>query len=114
MQQRQHSRSFALLRVQSRCLGLGATKELADVAVLVVGSLRQGLGHNGPLLELDAQAQMDDGMIRALVYASQHFIGYLCAREDVLLNNGLVAPDARLAPEELKKGVVSIDAAMVW
>lgn len=69
-------------------------------------SLCQCFRNDGRLVELDAQAQMDDGVQVGGEHPHQHVVGTCIASEHVLLHNALPAGFLRLILEEGHEGLI--------
>ena len=73
------------------------------------GGLREGFGYDAGLRKFDAEAQVDDGVVGALVHACEHRVGEFGAREDVDLHHAPPICGGDLAFEEFEEGVIACD-----
>ena len=56
-----------------------ASRNSVPMLIILGRSLGKCFGDDGRLLELDTEAQMDDGVVGALVHSSEHLVGELGA-----------------------------------
>jgi len=64
--------------------------------------LRECLGHDGRLLEFDAEAEMNDRMKKASVESDKHVVGSVVSSKEILIEHVLPPLLINLGLEELQ------------